>query len=116
MMPHTKRYAYFFVITVVLGLCCYGSAQSYRGSIHGKVVDPQGNVIVGAKLMVKSSATGLSRETVTGNDGGYVLAELPAGTYTIVASSTGLSPVAQNVIVNVGLETTADFDLTQVER
>lgn len=52
----------------------------------------------------------------TGDDGQYVLAELPAGTYTVTAQAPGLSPSAQSVVVNIGLGTTADFDLTKVER
>jgi len=80
------------------------------------VVDPQGSVIAGADVTARSSATGQERKTVTGADGAYLLAELPAGEYVVTASAAGLSPVAQNVIVNVGLDTTADFDLTKVER
>jgi hypothetical protein len=44
------------------------------------------------------------------------LAELPAGEYVVVAEYAGLSPVGQNVIVNVGSDTTANFDLTRVEK
>src|ERR1700685_3709599 len=72
-------------------------AQSFRGSLRGKVVDPNGNAIVG-------------------EDGAYVLAELPAGEYVVVAEYAGLSPVGQNVIVNVGSDTSANFDLTRVEK
>jgi outer membrane receptor protein involved in Fe transport len=91
-------------------------AQSFRGSIRGQIVDPSGGVIVGAKVTAKSPATGLVRDTITGPDGAYVLAELPVGLYTVTAESAGLSPVAQNVVVNVGLDTTADFDLTTLAR
>jgi hypothetical protein len=105
---------------VILVLCllipCILLAQSYRGSIRGRVVDPSGSVIAGAKVTAKSIATGQVREAVTGPDGAYVLAELPAGEYTVTASSAGLSPVAQNVLVAVGLDTTADFDLTKLEK
>jgi hypothetical protein len=93
-----------------------GWAQSFRGSIRGQVTDPSGSVIAGAKLTAKNIGTGLQRETTTGSDGGYVLAELPAGEYTVTAESAGLSPTAQNVMVNVGLDTTANFDLTKVQQ
>ena len=105
-----------FVIAMLLLLPCLLLGQSYRGSIRGKVVDPTGSVIAGAKVSAKSSATGLLRTTLTDTDGGYVLAELPAGQYVVLAESAGLSPVAQNVVVNVGLDTTANFDLTKVEK
>ncbi len=91
-------------------------AQSFRGSIRGTVTDPSGSVIVGAKVTAKNIDTGLLREAATGPDGGYVLAELPAGKYTVRAESTGLSPTAQNVQVNVGLDTSANFDLTKVQQ
>ena len=91
-------------------------AQSFRGSIRGTVTDPTGSVIAGAKVTAKNIATGLQREATTGDDGAYVLAELPAGEYTVRAESTGLSPSAQNVQVNVGLDTSANFDLTRVQQ
>ncbi|MFI5114798.1 MAG: carboxypeptidase-like regulatory domain-containing protein, partial [Terriglobales bacterium] len=91
-------------------------AQSFRGSIRGQVTDPSGSVIAGAKLTAKNIGTGLQRATTTGADGGYVLAELPAGEYTVTAESAGLSPAAQNVMVNVGLDTAANFDLTKVQQ
>ncbi|MBV8053440.1 MAG: TonB-dependent receptor, partial [Acidobacteriaceae bacterium] len=91
-------------------------AQSYRGSIRGRVVDPSGSVIAGAKVSARNVANGLVRDSLTGPDGGYVLPELPAGEYTVTAATSGLSPVAQNVTVAVGLDTTADFDLTKLEK
>jgi hypothetical protein len=91
-------------------------AQSFRGSIRGTVTDPSGSVIAGAKVTAKNIGTGLQREATTGQDGAYVLAELPAGEYTVMAESAGLSPSAQNVQVNVGLDTSANFDLTKVQK
>ena len=104
-----------FLILALL-LPCLLSAQSFRGSIRGQVVDPNGNVIAGAKVSAKNSGTAQVRETATAEDGSYVLAELPAGEYVVVAEYSGLSPVGQNVIVNVGSDTTANFDLTRVEK
>jgi hypothetical protein len=111
-----RRVQRLILLTLVLLLPCLLLAQSFRGSIRGKVVDPSGSVIARAKVTAKNSATGLVRETATGDAGAYVLAELPAGEYVVMAESTGLSPVAQNVIVNVGSDTTADFDLTGLQK
>jgi hypothetical protein len=113
-MRNAQRFA--TICFVVLALSSFLSAQSYRGSIRGRIVDPTGGVIVGAKVTAKSNATGLVRETLSDADGAYVLAELPAGEYVVLAEASGLSPVAQNVIVNVGLDTTANFDLTTVAK
>jgi hypothetical protein len=111
-----RRVQYLILSSVVLLLPGLVLAQSFRGSIRGKVVDPSGSVIAGAKVTAKNSATGQVREVKTGEDGAYVLAELPAGGYAVVAEAAGLSPVGQNVIVNVGSDTTADFDLTVVQK
>src|SRR5256885_15134593 len=54
-------------------------AQSFRGSIRGKVVDPNGGLVAGAKVSTRSVETGLTREAATNDEGTYVLAELPAG-------------------------------------
>ena len=101
-----------FMALFVVELC----AQSFRGSIWGSMRDATGALLSGAKVTAKNNATGLARETQTGGDGGYVMAELPAGVYSVMVQATGLAPVAQNVVVNVGVDTTADFDVTDVQR
>ena len=111
----TQRFALgksFAVILTILLMPALLFAQSFRGSIRGQVVDPNGKLIAGAKVSAKSPATGLVRDTITGAEGAYVLAELPVGLYTVTAEAGGFSPVAQNIVVNVGLDTTANFDLT----
>ena len=89
--------------------------QSFRGSIRGKVTDPTGGLVVGARITSKHIDTGLARETVTSDEGTYVLAELPAGNYTVTVSASGFADVAQNVVVNVGVDTSADFGLLKVQ-
>ena len=111
------KVVYLFVL--VGSLCFFSavaSAQSFRGSIRGAVTDPSGGVLPNAKVSAKNIATGLVRETVTSGDGAYVMAELPAGEYTVTAQAAQLQPAAQNVLVNVGLDTTANFDLTSVQK
>ncbi len=103
-------------LTVVLLIPAALVGQSFRGSIRGVVADPSGSLVPGAKISAKNNATGLLRETRSGQDGAYVLPELPAGEYTVTAEAPNLSPVAQNALVSVGLDTTANFDLTRVQR
>jgi len=115
----TRRFAFrkgLPAILVVLLLPSLLLAQSFRGSIRGKVVDPAGGLLAGARISARSISTGLTRQATTSTDGSYVLAELPAGEYTVIAEASGLSPVAQNVVVSVGLDTTADFDLTKLQK
>jgi hypothetical protein len=99
------------LICVVLLLSCFVWAQSFRGSIRGTVTDPSGAVVVGAKVTAKNQATGLSHDTTTGSEGGYVLAELPAGQYEVSAEAQGFQKPTHIVTVNVGLDTTVDFSM-----
>jgi hypothetical protein len=112
----SRRVRRLIPLILVLLLPSLLLAQSFRGSIRGKVVDPSGTLIAGAKVTARNNANGQVREAETGDDGAYVLPELPVGEYVVMAESSGLSPVAQNVIVNVGSDTTANFDLTVVKR
>jgi hypothetical protein len=114
-MRFAKIACFALVVAFSVVLFTPAFAQSFRGSIRGTVTDPSGGVLPNAKVTAKNIATGLEREANTGPDGGYVIAELPAGEYTVTAQAAQLSPSAQNVQVNVGLDTTANFDLTGVQ-
>lgn len=91
-------------------------AQSYRGSIRGKVDDASGSLVAGVKVSVKNVATGQARETATGSDGAYVLPELPAGEYELTVSAQGFNPRIERVVVNVGTDTTVDVRVQLGER
>jgi hypothetical protein len=110
------RFRYFLMLPLLSFLLTIASAQSFRGSIRGIVTDPTGGVLPKAKVTAKNVATGLQREATTGPDGAYVIAELPAGTYTVTAQAVALSRVSQNVAVNVGLDSAANFELSQMEK
>ena len=89
------------------------NAQTYRGAIRGLVRDSSGAAIVGASVTAKHSDTGLVRATTTGEDGGYVISELPAGVYQVEAESKGFGKFTNSsVSVNVGLETPLDVTLS----
>ena len=88
-------------------------AQTYRGAIRGVVRDPSGAAIVGANVAAKNGDTGLARTTTTVEDGGYVIPELPAGTYQVEAESKGFGKFTNSsVSVQVGLETPLDITLS----
>jgi hypothetical protein len=88
---------FFFAITL--------SAADPSGSIAGRVADPTGAVVVDAKVTVTFIATGLTRETLTVSDGGYVVPLLPPGIYSLVVEAKGFSRFEQRGIevrANVG--------------
>ena len=86
-------------------------AQSYRGSIHGTVTDSSGASIVGARIKAADTANGLIREVQTADDGRYVIAELPAGTYTVEVVFSGFGSGKSDAVVEVGADTAVNFKL-----
>ncbi len=108
-----SRAARFYISILVAILLAAGlsAAQSYRGSIRGNVSDPSGGLIVGAKVNARNTATGLTRQTETGPDGGYVLSELPAGEYELTVTAQGFKAGIVRAQVNVGSDTKAEIAL-----
>jgi hypothetical protein len=66
-------------VGLVVILCIAVSAQLPTSTVNGIVTDPQGAAVVGAKVVVTSKATGVSRETATGADGRYAVPGLLPG-------------------------------------
>jgi hypothetical protein len=48
-------------------------AQSGSSSVRGRVMDPQEAVLPGVAVVITHQESGVSRETVSGGDGSYVL-------------------------------------------
>jgi len=53
--------------------------QTFRGDLAGVVTDSSGAALANAVVRVENPATGLSRSTITGGSGDYLVAELPVG-------------------------------------
>jgi len=57
----------------------YGQVQS--GRLVGTIYDPAHAAVPNASVTVKNAATNISRSTVSGPDGDYVITPLDPGTY-----------------------------------
>src|SRR3984893_596510 len=73
-------------------------AQGF-GTIVGTVTDASGAVIPSAKVRVTDEATSTSRETVTNEQGYYVVPSLRPSTYTLSIEASGFSPSVRKGIV-----------------
>src|SRR5690242_469324 len=88
-------------------LLCSASlfSQTFRGTILGTVMDAQGAVVSGAKVIAHNINTGLDRSSTTSADGSYSIAELPIGTYTVTVSQSGFqTSLTRDVSVNVSID------------
>jgi hypothetical protein len=76
------------------------------GSISGTVTDTNGTAISGATV------TDGTRVNTTNSTGGYILPNVPVGSYTVTVSKTGYTPASQAVTVTENQTTIVDFQLT----
>ncbi|MBA2355562.1 MAG: carboxypeptidase regulatory-like domain-containing protein [Acidobacteria bacterium] len=65
------------------------AAQTGTSSLAGTVTDDQKSAVPGAAVTVASTTTGLSRDVVTNENGGYQLVALPPGAYKVTVSLAG---------------------------
>src|SRR5436309_1371626 len=78
-------------------------AAEPTGTIASTVLDPTGAAVVGAKITAPALATGLTSQTVSAVDGGYVFPLLPVGVYSIAIEAPGFRRSEQK-----GIEVQAD--------
>lgn len=87
-------------------------AQTFRGTILGTVMDSTGAAVSGAKVTVKNTDTGLTREVTTSDDGSYAVPELPIGNYSVTVEKSGFrTGVVSGIRVEVSSERRADVTL-----
>jgi hypothetical protein len=101
---------------LVLGFCVIFApawAQSISTSqLKGTVQDPTGAPVGGVGVKVTQTATGATRSTMTGLDGGYLFPELPVGPYRLEASKEGFSRAVQTgIVLQVASNPTVDITL-----
>ena len=88
------------------------TAQEFRGSLAGKIVDPNGAVVPGSKVEIKNIETGIVTTTNTGEDGTYSFALLPPGKYQLTVTKENFNTAVRDGIqVRVADRLTLDVQL-----
>jgi hypothetical protein len=103
-------------LATLLTLCSLLSspllAQTSTGDITGRVLDAQGNAVVGATVSARNVGTGATRSTPTSDVGEYTITQLTPGTYEVTAEAKGFARAVQKSFeVNVGAKPTLNFEL-----
>src|SRR6476661_1198113 len=88
--------AIIFVAALLLPLTAWG--QQATAQLSGKVTDPSGAVVVGAKVTLMNPSTGVSRQTTTNKDGDYLFTLVPIGTYSVAVEESKFRKYEQNGI------------------
>lgn len=105
-----------FIFT--LALLCLGGfsesrAQTPQATVSGIVTDTSGAVVPGATVTAINSAVAKRTETVTNDDGFYVLNALPIGEYVIEAEKSGFKKfVRQGLTLSTAATVPLDIQLS----
>ena len=84
------------LVSAVLVLATYGSAQNATGTIDGKVADASGAAIPGASVTIENVATNVKLTAPTNGEGRFYQRYLAPGTYTVTAEKAGFTKYVQN--------------------
>src|SRR5215468_2120637 len=77
-------------------------AQAETGQIIIRATDPQGAVVAGATVKVKSATTNAERTATTSEDGVATITNLQPGVYEVTVTGSGFAPYKQQAQVTVG--------------
>jgi hypothetical protein len=108
----TLRLGWFISTLVVTGLIggigVPALAQTgATSSLSGTVVDTSGGLIPGASINLKNDATGAEFDTVTDEQGIFLLPAVPPGTYTLTTTLMGFkTQVHPHVVLELGVQAT----------
>jgi hypothetical protein len=85
------------------------SAQQGTSELRGRVEDAQGGVLPGVNVIVTNQATGMFRETISGEDGSFIASGLVPGTYQVTAELQGFKKFERKELrLEVGKTTSVD--------
>jgi outer membrane receptor protein involved in Fe transport len=89
------------LVLVILALpAAAGSLAAQSGTLRGQVRDETGRPLAGAQVQVEGTRLG----AVAATDGGYLIARVPAGSRTLVASMVGHRPARASMAVTAGVQ------------
>jgi hypothetical protein len=100
----------FAVLLVALSATAF--AQLETGQIAGRVTDPNGAVVPGAAVVVKSVETGAERAATSDAEGAYAVTNLQPGLYDVTVEAQSFAKSTQRVQVTVGARASLDTQLS----
>ena len=92
----------YFVLPILF-LAVISNAQITESSLRGIVTDVNGNIVASSAVVAQNDATAQVKTTTTNENGEFVFASLPSGSYTVFVRVTGFKTYElKNLKLNVG--------------
>ena len=107
-MQRHRLFTGVFVFCLALTAALPLAAQEARGTILGRVTDPQGAVVPGASVVITNIETNSVARTTTNATGYYEVPLLPGGRYTISVELSGFKKTVRGP-VELSVGSSPDF-------
>jgi len=112
-MRKALEFRLVLLVTLVALLPVRGKAQSFSGSIAGRVIDSTGAVVAGAELALKNLKTGRETTLRSSDAGEYAFRNVLPGTYELRATGAGFRPfVRKDVEIPMNADVRVDVALS----
>jgi hypothetical protein len=114
LIRHARRRLFSLCLFVICSLAFTSltTAQEFRGSITGRVMDAAGAVVPGAQVAVTNTATNTSTWAMTDESGDYTVLFLTPSLYDVSVEASGFKKLLrQGIEVRVGDKLTLDLTL-----
>jgi Carboxypeptidase regulatory-like domain len=98
-------------IMMLLVLVPISLGQTSKGFVVGTVTDPNAAAVPGVTVKATNTATGVTRETITQQDGSYRFDAVDPGTYRVEVSASGFKTATREVVVAAAQTIEASFPL-----
>src|SRR5919206_492932 len=97
---------------LLFALSATASAQLETGQITGRVTDPNGAVVPGAAVTLRSVDNGATRNVSADEEGVYSVTNLLPGLYDVTVEAQNFAKSTQRVQVTVGAKASLDTQLS----
>lgn len=91
---------FFRILPCILALCITALAET--GKISGRVVDPQNAAVAGAKIKLMNAAGTKITETLSDQEGNFLIAGVDSGVYRLMAEAPSFVTLVASVSVASG--------------
>lgn len=102
----------FFVGALLLPLSLHASTNG--SAVSGKIVDPHGTPVAGARLKLLNTAAAVIREAKSDEQGGFILGDIDPGEYQLRAEVPAFVSVTLDISVARGQQTQVNLQFRQL--
>jgi len=108
-----KRLLGLVLVLFAISALGFGQIVSVNGgAIQGSITDSSGAVVPNAKVTIKGTDTGFTREIMTDSAGYYSVGPLTPGNYQVTVGAQGFQTLTVNTVVRTGTATSGNFKLS----